>query len=72
MAEICPAYMEVSGTMRLFRNAVFHIQPEFWTPKLMDVLKDEPVVEKIRSVHHDVGTYLQTAASRQNSTPTDT
>jgi hypothetical protein len=59
MVDVSPAFNEVRKALYQFRNAMFHIQPQYWSPKLIDVFKDEKIVEGIRATHASVGTWLE-------------
>lgn len=71
MSDIAPTYDAAKKTLRRFRNAMFHVQPCYWTPKLMDVLKDGKIVEQIRATHVKVGQWLETQLKRyaENTQP---
>jgi len=56
---IAPAFKNIRGRLQKFRNAVFHVQPNFWSPKLMEILSDPEAAHEIRAVHHQVGEWLR-------------
>ena len=44
--------------LRKYRNAVFHPQEEYLSPKLFEIMKDPDSVRKIWSVHAGLGGYF--------------
>ena len=46
--------------LRLFRNAVFHAQPKYWSPKLFEIMKDPESALKIRKIHSALGKFFLT------------
>lgn len=48
----------IYDSLRLFRNAVFHPQPEYWSHKTYELFKDEQSAIKIRKVHSSLGKYF--------------
>jgi hypothetical protein len=59
MSNVSPAFIEIKKTLNQFRNAMFHVQPQYWSPKLLDIFKNEKIVERIRITHVSVGTWLE-------------
>lgn len=59
MESIAPEYGQVKDTLRRFRNAMFHVQPDYWSEKLMAVLRDESMADTIRQIHVQVETWLR-------------
>ena len=59
ICDIAPAYPKNKASLRRFRNAMCHVQPKYWTPKLFNILKDANVVDDIRSIHEQVGEWLK-------------
>jgi|LGVF01.2.fsa_nt_gb hypothetical protein len=59
VSTVAPEFDSVRNTLRRFRNAMFHVQPKYWSDKLMAVLEDEPIVDSIRNTHSKVGTWLE-------------
>ena len=49
---------DIYEPLRLYRNAVFHPQPEYWSSKLLKITEDEDSVKKIWTVHNIIGKYL--------------
>ncbi|MCB9501622.1 MAG: hypothetical protein H6696_06760 [Deferribacteres bacterium] len=45
-------------SLRLFRNAVFHVQDKYYTHKLFSIMKDNNSVHKIRKIHDTLGNYF--------------
>lgn len=60
MSDIAPTYDAAKEKLHRFRNAMFHVQPRYWSPKLMDVLKDRKIIGQIRAIHVKVGQWLET------------
>ncbi|MDD5130759.1 MAG: hypothetical protein PHS66_06930 [Candidatus Omnitrophica bacterium] len=44
--------------LRLYRNAVFHPQKKYWSPKLFKIMEDGNSVDKIWKVHKRLGEYF--------------
>lgn len=44
--------------LRLYRNAVFHPQEEYFSPKLVAIMKDKDAVKKIYRVHSGIGDWF--------------
>lgn len=59
MSDVSSAFNKVRKTLYQFRNAIFHVQSQYWSQKLMDVFKDEEIVDGIRATHVSVGTWLE-------------
>ncbi|MGC8495344.1 MAG: hypothetical protein ACP5SH_26825 [Syntrophobacteraceae bacterium] len=59
MAHVSPTFNQVKGTLYQFRNAMFHVQPQYWSPKLLNIFRDQQTVERIRATHVNVGTWLE-------------
>lgn len=55
---IAPGYSEIAGRLKQFRNASFHVQSRYWSPKLLSILTDSEALSTIRLVHDAVGGYL--------------
>jgi len=54
--------------LKLFRNAVFHAQPKYWSPKLFEIIEHKDSVQKIRQIHGALGEYfLKTLRSRHGN-----
>ena len=49
---------DVYDSLRLYRNAVFHPQPQYWSPKLLEIMKDKHSAEKIWKIHNRLGKYF--------------
>jgi hypothetical protein len=55
------AQKEIDGiyeSLKLFRNAIFHIQPEYFSKKLFKILNDPDSDAKIRKLHYEIGDCL--------------
>ena len=57
--DIAPEYIKIRKILYDFRNATFHVQPKYWSCKLMNVLKEEHTADIIRTVHKKVGVWLE-------------
>jgi len=66
VSEISSEYARVRELLRRFRNAVFHVQPDYWSEKLMAVLREEQLATAIRAVHRSVGAWLETQVKQQS------
>jgi hypothetical protein len=53
-AEIDSIY----DSLRVFRNAIFHVQPEYWSPKLFRLLEDPDSASRIVKSHAEIGKWL--------------
>lgn len=56
---IAPKYDVARGVLRRFRNAMFHVQPEYWTNKITDILHDSELPTTIREIHQQLGDWLK-------------
>jgi hypothetical protein len=56
---IAPAFKKIKGRLKNFRNAVFHVQPKVWSPKLEEVLNDPTIAGEIHSIHDGIGQWLK-------------
>jgi hypothetical protein len=56
---IASSYHQVRARLREFRNAAFHVQPKWWSPKLAAVLREPEDASLIRAVHDAVGAWLR-------------
>lgn len=45
-------------SLRLFRNAVFHIQNEYWPDKLFKIMEDKGSAVRVRRAHDGIGNWL--------------
>ena len=74
--EIAPTYQSVRKRLFEFRNAAFHVQPKWLSPKLLDILLEPEDAKRIQAVHDAVGAWLRVqfpedaAASDSASAPT--
>lgn len=57
--EIAPSFENARERLRRFRNAVFHVQPEFWSPKLLEIFNDPNMADEIALIHQQVGDWLK-------------
>ena len=56
--EIDAPMRSVYGDLKLFRNAILHIQSKYWSNKLFEIFKDRTSALKIRQVHGGLGKAL--------------
>lgn len=49
---------EIYSALKRFRNAVFHIQPKYWSPKLFEIMEKKGSAIQIRKVHDGIGNWL--------------
>lgn len=71
MPEIEIDVADIYDSLRLYRNAVFHPQPEYWSPAFFKIMKVKDSVAKIRKVHDHLGRYfLKEMQERRNSIKT--
>ncbi len=49
---------DIYSSLRHFRNAVFHAQKKYWSPKFFEIMKDHDSADKIWKVHKEVGDFL--------------
>jgi hypothetical protein len=45
-------------TLKKYRNAVFHVQKEYWSNKWRNLILDETSAKKINLIHKQVGIFL--------------
>ncbi len=57
----------IFDNLRLYRNAVFHPQPKYWSPKFFEIMKDRDSAIKIGNVHAGVGEFFLDELGRLNS-----
>jgi hypothetical protein len=50
----------IYGNLKLFQNAVFHVQSKYWSPKLFSIMQDKNSAQKIKQVHDGIGSWLLT------------
>ena len=50
--------VDIYDPLRHFRNAVFHAQEKYWSPKYFEIMKDKNSSDKIWRVHKEVGIFL--------------
>jgi len=55
LLEIDEDIKTIYEPLRLYRNAIFHAQPEYWSKKLLKVVMTKDSPAKIRRVHLEVG-----------------
>ncbi len=48
----------VYGSLKMYRNAVFHPQKKYWSPKLIEIMKDKDSVRKIWNINSGLGEYF--------------
>jgi hypothetical protein len=59
--SVSSAQKEIDGiykSLNLFRNTVFHIQPEYLSPKMFKLLNDPTHRARIDKVHKEIGEWL--------------
>ncbi len=61
-AEIDSVY----DSLRLFRNAVFHVQPKYWSRKLLDFMVVEGNATKVHCIHNRIGEWLLEEVDRRS------
>ncbi len=54
----------IYGDLKLFRNAVFHVQPRYWSAKLFKIMQDQSSARKIKDIHDAIGSWLLTQLQR--------
>lgn len=59
LISIAPKYDQAQGILRRFRNAMFHVQPTYWSAKLTDVLYNSDIPTVIREIHSQIGEWLR-------------
>jgi len=53
-----PFFSEIYEDLRRFRNAIFHVQTEYWSPKLFEIMERKDSPTKIKKVHEEIGKWL--------------
>jgi hypothetical protein len=66
VSTIAPAFAKSGEFLRHFRNATFHVQHEYLSEKLMDVLREPDMATAIRSIHDNVGEWLKCQVESPN------
>ncbi len=56
----------IFDSLRLYRNAVFHPQPKYWSQKLFEIMKDQNSAKKIWNVHAGLGEFFLEELGRLN------
>jgi hypothetical protein len=59
LLSIVPTYGKIRKKLRLFRNAMFHVQPSYWSSMLMDVVQDDKLPTDISEIHKSVGAWIE-------------
>ena len=49
---------EIRDSLRLFRNAVFHVQGKYWSEKLIRIMEQPGSAKTILRVHEAIGQWL--------------
>ena len=49
---------QMYDTLRLYRNAVFHVQEEYWPDKWRNLILDKTSADKINLIHKQIGIFL--------------
>ncbi len=57
---------DMYDSLRLYRNAVFHPQPKYWSDKLRGVMKDNDPPEKILKIHEALREFFCVELSKRN------
>ena len=59
---------DIYKPLRLYRNAVFHPQPKYWSHKLFEIMKDTESSSKIWKTHNAISKYfLKEIDTRRNN-----
>ena len=58
---------DIYNSLRHFRNAVFHAQKKYWSPKFFKIMKDKYSVDKIWRVHKKIGDFLLSKIKEENA-----
>src|SRR6266446_2567992 len=53
-----PEINAIYDSLRLFRNAIFHVQSEYWSLKLLQITRDPNSAAKIKKAHQTIGGWL--------------
>lgn len=48
----------VYNSLKRCRNAVFHVQPKYWSRKLLDFIVVEENASKVHRIHNGIGKWL--------------
>jgi hypothetical protein len=56
--EIQSDFDRIYPALKHFRNAVFHVQAKYWSPKLFEIMEDRGSAFQIRRVHEGIGEWL--------------
>lgn len=56
----------VYDSLKLFRNAVFHVQPKYWSRKLLDFMVVEGNATKVHRIHNGIGEWLLEEVGRSS------
>ncbi len=67
--EVQQGIDEIYDSLRLFRNAVFHVQPRYWSDKLHGFVALEGSALKVRRVHEGIGNWFLTELKRRGKEP---
>jgi len=57
----------IFDSLRLYRNAVFHPQPKYWSPKLFEIMNDPESAKRIWGVHAGLGEFFLEELGRLNA-----
>lgn len=57
----------IFSSLHMYRNAVFHPQPEYFSHKLLEVMKDKDSVRKIWNVHAGLGSFFLSEVKKLNA-----
>ena len=49
---------DIYKSLKLFRNSIFHIQPDYFSEKMFNVLNDKICEAKISKVHGEIGEWF--------------
>jgi hypothetical protein len=49
---------DIYQSLKEFRNAMFHVQPVYFSPKMWDVLNNNSTQAKIGKVHDEIGEWF--------------
>lgn len=66
ISEIQEDINDIYDSLRVYRNAVFHAQEKYWSPKFFEIMEKTNSVRKIWNVHKKVGDFLLKEIQNEN------
>ena len=57
----------IFDSLRLYRNAIFHPQPEYFSPKLVKIMEDQESVVKLWKISRGLGKFFLEELNRLNN-----